>query len=51
LSFGFVHHCGRFQYVDELIGANMDSERAIRWLIAPMVLLAMAMTAATAAWP
>jgi len=26
------------RYVAELLGANMDSERAIRWLIALMVL-------------
>jgi len=38
------------RYVAELVGANMDSERAIRWLIALMVLccdpLAIALTAA-----
>lgn len=41
------------RYVAELIGADTDSERAIRWLIALMVLtcdpLAIALTAATAA--
>ncbi len=40
-------------YVAELIGANTDSERAIRWLIALMVLtcdpLAIALTAAASA--
>jgi hypothetical protein len=38
------------RYVAELVGANTDSERAIRWLIALMVLccdpLAIALTAA-----
>ena len=38
------------RYVAELVGANMDSERVIRWLIALMVLccdpLAIALTAA-----
>jgi hypothetical protein len=41
------------RYVAELIGANTDSERAIRWLIALMVLccdpLAIALTAAALA--
>src|SRR5713226_7393806 len=41
------------RYVAELIGANTDSERAIRWLIALMVLccdpLAIALTAAASA--
>ena len=41
------------RYVAELVGANMDSERAIRWLIALMVLccdpLAIALTAAASA--
>jgi hypothetical protein len=40
------------RYVAELIGANTDSERAIRWLIALVVLccdpLAIALTAAAA---
>src|SRR5262249_2627224 len=40
------------RYVAALVGANMDSERAIRWLIALMVLccdpLAIALTAASA---
>jgi hypothetical protein len=39
------------RYVAELLGADTDSERAIRWLIALMVLrcdpLAIALTAAT----
>ena len=41
------------RYVAELIGADTDSERAIRWLIALMVLccdpLAIALTAAVSA--
>ncbi len=41
------------RYVAELIGADADSERAIRWLIALMVLccdpLAIALTAAASA--
>jgi hypothetical protein len=41
------------RYVAELVGANTDSERAIRWLIALMVLtcdpLAIALTAAASA--
>ena len=41
------------RYVAELIGADTDSERAIRWLIALMVLccdpLAIALTAAASA--
>jgi hypothetical protein len=41
------------KYVAELIGADTDSERAIRWLIALMVLtcdpLAIALTAAASA--
>jgi hypothetical protein len=41
------------RYVAELIGADTDSERAIRWLILMMVLccdpLAIALTAATSA--
>jgi hypothetical protein len=41
------------RYVAELVGADTDSERAIRWLIALMVLtcdpLAIALTAATSA--
>ncbi len=41
------------RYVAELIGANTDSERAIRWLTALMVLccdpLAIALTAAASA--
>ncbi len=43
------------RYVAELIGTDTDSERAIRWLIALMVLccdpLAIALTAAASAWP
>lgn len=42
------------RYVAELVGADTDSERAIRWLIALMVLccdpLAIALTAAALAW-
>ena len=42
------------RYVAELVGADTDSERAIRWLIALMVLccdpLAIALTAAASAW-
>jgi hypothetical protein len=41
------------RYVAELLGADTDSERAIRWLIALMVLccdpLSIAMTAAASA--
>ena len=41
------------QYVAELVGADTDSERAIRWLIALMVLccdpLTIALTAAASA--
>jgi hypothetical protein len=41
------------RYVAELVGADTDSERAIRWLIALMVLtcdpLAIALTAAASA--
>ena len=41
------------RYVAELIGADADSERAIRWLIALMVMccdpLAIALTAAASA--
>ena len=41
------------RYVAELVGADADSERAIRWLIALMVLcydpLAIALTAAASA--
>ncbi len=41
------------QYVAELVGANTDSERAMRWLILLMVLtcdpLAIALTAAASA--
>jgi hypothetical protein len=41
------------RYVAELVGANTDSERAIRWLIALMVLccdpLAIVLTAAASA--
>jgi hypothetical protein len=41
------------RYVAELVGANTDSERAIRWLIGLMVLccdpLAIALTAAASA--
>jgi hypothetical protein len=41
------------QYVPELVGADTDSERAIRWLIALMVLccdpLTIALTAAASA--
>lgn len=41
------------KYVAELVGADTDSERAIRWLIALMVLtcdpLAIALTAAASA--
>jgi hypothetical protein len=41
------------RYVAELVGANTNSERAIRWLIALMVLccdpLAIALTAAASA--
>ena len=41
------------RYVAELLGTNADSEKAIRWLIALMVLtcdpLAIALTAATSA--
>jgi hypothetical protein len=41
--------------VAELIGADTDSERAIRWLIALMVVccdpLAIALTAAASPWP
>ncbi len=41
------------RYVAELIGADTDSERAIRWLIALMILccdpLAIALTAAASA--
>jgi hypothetical protein len=44
---------GRPARLGELIGAETDSERAIRWLIAPMVLccdpLAIALTAAASA--
>jgi hypothetical protein len=43
------------RYVAELVGAGMDSERAIRWLIALMVLccapLAIALTAAASVRP
>jgi len=43
----------RHRYVAELVGADADSERAIRWLIALMVLccdpLAIALTAAASA--
>jgi hypothetical protein len=43
------------RYVAELVGADTDSERAIRWLIALMVLccdpLAIALTAAAPARP
>jgi hypothetical protein len=43
----------RIRYVAELLGADTDSERAIRWLIALMVLccdpLAIALTAAASA--
>ena len=42
------------RYVAELVGADTDSERAIRWLNALMVLccdpLAIALTAAASAW-
>jgi hypothetical protein len=42
------------RYVAELIGTDTDSEKAIRWLIALMVLccdpLAIALTAAVSAW-
>jgi hypothetical protein len=43
------------RYVAELVGAETDSERAIRWLVALMVLrcdpLAIALTAAASARP
>jgi len=42
------------RYVAELLGADADRERAIRWLILMMVLccdpLAIALTAAASAW-